>query len=96
MFAGNVRDGPDGLSDAAIGWRQTEQQPASWEVAMTTVYVFMESCGDKYSVEWVYLDRDQSYRFALHHTGIAPGKPVQVEQGQTNAPPEHTTARTIA
>ena len=64
MFAGNVRDGPDGLSDAAIGWRQTEQQPASWEVAMTTVYVFMESCGDKYSVEWVYLDRDQSYRFA--------------------------------
>ena len=54
---------------------------------MTTVDAVMAGSGDTYRIERVYLDRDQTYRFAHGYNGIAPNEPVQVQEWQTGAPP---------
>ena len=54
---------------------------------MATVYVVTVGSGGTYRVERVYLDRDQTYRFAEAYNGIAPNEPVQVEEWETGAPP---------
>ena len=69
------------------GCCQTEAHQRKRGTAMATVYVVTAGSGESYHIERVYLDSDQAYRFAQDYNGIAPVKPVSVEEWQAGAPP---------